>query len=337
MTYHKERYIATQAIVMASKASHNIQKSLAANHCLIKKDGSPVTIADYASQVIIACALFKAFPHIPILAEEDCEILQSNQIFRALVTREARKYIPSISESQVLKVIDQSSKLTPRKDIFWTLDPIDGTKGFIKNSHYAIALALIQDNSIILGLLGCPNLTSNLIPGDHGAIYIAEKGKGAKKRSIDNPTEIAIAVSKEKDPSKSTLCASPISSLSRSKELKSLRQSLKTTQTTLYVHGQCKYALVAEGTASLYYRLSKDLTYQEKIWDHAAGCIIVDEAGGVTTDFEGKKLDFSSGTTLKNNCGILSTTKNLQKFVLHNINSSKDINKWDKHKNKQYT
>lgn len=326
MTYDKERHIATQSVVIASKLCHKIQKNLTKKQCLTKADHSPVTLADYTSQVIISLVLLKAFPNIPILGEEDAETLQTNQELLSQVTREVCKAIPNITERQVLKVLGQSSSSSHSPELFWTLDPIDGTQGFIKNSHYAIALALVKKGSIVLGVLGCPNLTPDLIPSENGTIYIAEKGRGANKRSILNPAETPIKVSPEKNLSKSVVCASPSSAHNKSKELTYLLQSLDTSKKPVFVHGQCKYALVADGTASLYFRLSTDQKYQEKIWDHAAGSIIVDEAGGITTDVRGKKLDFSIGTTLKNNCGILSTTKNLQQHLLHKI-KTREVNK----------
>ncbi|MFT4552021.1 MAG: 3'(2'), 5'-bisphosphate nucleotidase [Chlamydiales bacterium] len=322
MTYDSEKYIATQAVVLASKLCRNIQKNLLEKHCLTKIDQSPVTIADYASQAVIALCLFKSFPNIPILGEEDSEILLSKPEFLSQVTQEVRKNIPNISEKQILKVIDRSSRLPHLPDLFWTLDPIDGTKVFIKRSHYAIALALVKKGSVVLGVLGCPNLTPDLIPNENGTIYIAEKGRGAHKRSVDNPAETIIQVSPERDVNKSIVCTSPISD--KSKELAYLVHSLKTSKEPVFVHGQCKYALVAEGIASLYYRLSPNKSYQEKIWDHAAGSILVKEAGGITTDIKGKVLDFSIGTTLKNNCGILSTTKNLQEVLLQNIKTHEE-------------
>jgi 3'(2'), 5'-bisphosphate nucleotidase len=72
---------------------------------------------------------------------------------------------------------------------------------------------------------------------------------------------------------------------------------------------QVKYALLASGMGEIYLRLlSPDrLDYKEKIWDQAAGSIIVEEAGGTVTDLDGKALDFSLGRTLKSNRGICAS------------------------------
>lgn len=70
---------------------------------------------------------------------------------------------------------------------------------------------------------------------------------------------------------------------------------------------QCKYALVAQGQAAAYLRLTKG-GYVEKIWDHAAGAIIITEAGGALTDLHGEPLDFSRGRTLSSNSGIIASS-----------------------------
>jgi len=70
---------------------------------------------------------------------------------------------------------------------------------------------------------------------------------------------------------------------------------------------QAKYGLVARGDAEIYLRLPTRADYQEKIWDHAAGSLIVTEAGGRVTDVFGTPLDFSQGRTLATNTGVIAT------------------------------
>ncbi|HNO80254.1 MAG TPA: inositol monophosphatase family protein, partial [Phycisphaerae bacterium] len=70
----------------------------------------------------------------------------------------------------------------------------------------------------------------------------------------------------------------------------------------------CKYAVVARGDADVYLRLPPRPGYQERIWDHAAGAIIVTESGGTVTDVNGKALDFSRGSTLSENKGVIATS-----------------------------
>lgn len=66
----------------------------------------------------------------------------------------------------------------------------------------------------------------------------------------------------------------------------------------LRVHSMVKYAAIARGDAEIFMKFAKS-GYKEKIWDHAAGVVIVEEAGGVVTDAGGRPLDFSKGTYLE--------------------------------------
>ena len=72
---------------------------------------------------------------------------------------------------------------------------------------------------------------------------------------------------------------------------------------------QAKYAAVARGDASIYLRLPNPKTpdYREKIWDHAAGALVVEEAGGRVTDVHGQPLDFSAGAKLERNRGVIAS------------------------------
>eukprot|EP00730_Choanoeca_flexa_P003300 TRINITY_DN11359_c0_g3_i3.p2 TRINITY_DN11359_c0_g3~~TRINITY_DN11359_c0_g3_i3.p2 ORF type:complete len:127 (+),score=29.81 TRINITY_DN11359_c0_g3_i3:746-1126(+) len=78
---------------------------------------------------------------------------------------------------------------------------------------------------------------------------------------------------------------------------------------SLRMDSQAKYGAVGRGDAQLYLRLPRPgkKKHDEKIWDHAGGMIIVEEAGGKVTDIYGKPLDFSKGITLVDNTGIVAS------------------------------
>ena len=82
---------------------------------------------------------------------------------------------------------------------------------------------------------------------------------------------------------------------------------------------QCKYAVLARGDTSIYLRPPPRKDYKENIWDHAAGYIIVREAGGTVTDSAGKLLDFSVGKKLLENKGILATNGAVHEAVLQAV------------------
>jgi 3'(2'), 5'-bisphosphate nucleotidase len=87
---------------------------------------------------------------------------------------------------------------------------------------------------------------------------------------------------------------------------------------------QCKYATVARGDASIYLRMPTRADYREKIWDHAAGKIIVECAGGRVTDIAGKPLDFRHGRTLQQNQGVVATNGSIHDSVIDAIRGVRD-------------
>jgi 3'(2'), 5'-bisphosphate nucleotidase len=84
---------------------------------------------------------------------------------------------------------------------------------------------------------------------------------------------------------------------------------------------QAKYAVLAAGGAELLVRLiSPDRPdYKEKIWDQAAGSLVIEEAGGRVTDLDGRPLDFSRGRTLAENRGVVATNGHLHEAALSAI------------------
>ena len=79
---------------------------------------------------------------------------------------------------------------------------------------------------------------------------------------------------------------------------------------------QAKYGIVARGEAEIYLRMPTRADYREKIWDHAAGALIVEEAGGTVTDIMGRPLDFHHGRELSANRGVIVTNGRCHARVL---------------------
>lgn len=82
---------------------------------------------------------------------------------------------------------------------------------------------------------------------------------------------------------------------------------------------QAKYAVVARGEAEIYLRLPTKPGYVEKIWDHAGGVLVVQEAGGTVTDIHGQPLDFTCGRGLEKNQGVIVTSGPFQQAVLQGL------------------
>lgn len=195
-----------------------------------KADSSPLTLADKASHKYISAELKKLYPQIPILSEEGKNI--------------------SFNE---------------RKDwdLFWMIDPLDGTKEFIKrNGEFTVNIALIEKNKVVLGVVHVPVKKWT---------YAAEKGKGAFKQDEHKETaaihantfsfedkNLKIVASRSHNTPETAAFISQFDS----PELVSMGSSLK-------------LLLVAEGKADVYPRLAPTME-----WDTAAAQIIVEEAGG---------------------------------------------------------
>lgn len=323
MPYEVEKKVAVEAVLEASILCRNIQRSLSDKLSISKQDKTPVTLADFASQALINLKLKEHFPRIPVVSEESSSILRSESGKAILdsVRKEVEKIHPGIGEDEILEAIDHGKKEAGRLTTFWALDPIDGTQGFLRKEQYAIALALIIDGRVVLGVLGCPNLVTmpRGEPAMGGSIYGAVVGQGAFMKKIGEAYETRITVSSVYDPRLTTYLESVDPSHSSHKLSAMVAEALGIKEKPIRMDGQVKYALLARGDAAIYFRYPVRKDYVEKVWDHAAGCIIVEEAGGRVTDCMGNELNFSSGTSTLNARGIVATNGIIHDAVLEAI------------------
>lgn len=320
MIYETERHVAVESVLEACKLCQDIQSTHLSGGVITKSDKSPVTIADFGAQALISDRLNATFPDILLIAEEDSRLLRQkgNAPLKEAVTAHVRRFRPHLSQSQILEAISAGSGEIVPKGRFWTLDPIDGTKGFLRGDQYAVALAFVDGGHVVLGVLGCPNLPVNgLNPqGPRGCLFVAVAGEGSVMRGFEDPVERRIHVTKLADPSHARFCESFESAHSSHEVTQKVAHILGTEKQPVRMDSQAKYGIVSRGDASIYFRLPVQNSYREKIWDHAAGSIIVEEAGGTVTDIKGKPLDFSKGKKLINNKGIIATNGKLHDFLL---------------------
>ncbi len=325
--YDEQLKIGLDAVDKAMKISRKIQAELTASDKLDKSDKSPVTIADFTSQAVICSILNNSFPDIPIVGEEDSKDLKKpeNNILLKNIEKFLKKE-PGLYDN-LYKDIFESIDLgngSPDNNLFWTLDPIDGTKGFLRGEQYAVALALIENGKVVLGISGCPNLRIGNEPGNDGFIYFAIKGKGSSQINCETSETKKINVTGHTDKSKMRFVQSYESGHGNLELQLEIAKKLGIGEPPVQLDSQVKYGIVASGNAEIYLRIPnpKSLDYKEKIWDHAAGSLIVEEAGGVVSDIKGKSLDFSLGSQLTGNTGILATTPELQSKILEIIENS---------------
>ena len=328
MPYENELKVAVRAVRDAAKVCRKVQAALVTAATLEKKDKSPVTVADFASQAVVCKALADAFADDRVVGEEGAADLRGDealQLRNAVVTHTC-EIVGQASAEDVLNWIDRGGfdpakqGPTPRKR-YWTLDPIDGTKGFLRGEQYAIALALIEDGKVVLGALGCPNL--EFADEKLGCLFIAVRGQGAKLLPIDGDdlAGTAVTVDDVMQASAARFCESVESGHSNQDDSATIATILGITAEPYRIDSQCKYAAVSRGDASIYLRLPTSADYREKIWDHAGGSIVVEEAGGTVTDVTGAPLDFSLGRMLEHNRGIIATNGRFHDEVVSAVQS----------------
>jgi 3'(2'), 5'-bisphosphate nucleotidase len=306
-----------QAVVKASALCQKIRKDLVGEESLLKSDRSPVTIADYGSQAVICKLIKERFPDDTIVAEEDSKELRNPRQAKILekVTSYINTFIPNSSSEDVISWIDFSSH--ELKDRFWALDPIDGTKGFLRGDQYAVALALIENGLVQLGILACPNLHVDMSQpsGKRGCIFFALRGQGSIQMNIEEETRQVLHVTRVKTSSEAIIAESFEPDHSDHLFHQKLARELNISHPSVRMDSQAKYGLVARGEVSIYLRIpsSSEPGYKENIWDHAAGSIIAEEAGGRVTDALGHPLNFLCGIRMEKNSGIV-----VSNGILHN-------------------
>ena len=201
-----------------------------------KTDDSPVTAADIAAHKIIVAGLTALTPDIPVLSEEDPPAWEIRQHWQR----------------------------------YWLVDPLDGTKEFLKrNGEFTVNIALIDNGKPVLGVVFAPVMN---------VMYSAAEGK-AWKEECDIRNQIHVRDARP-----------PLVVISRSHaddELKEYLQQLGEHQTTS-IGSSLKFCLVAEGQAQLYPRFGPTC-----VWDTAAGHAVAVAAGAHVNDWKGVTLDYT--------------------------------------------
>jgi 3'(2'), 5'-bisphosphate nucleotidase len=188
------------------------------------------------------------------------------------------RIVARLSEEGDVPVLSEESESVPYEErarwtSFWLVDPLDGTKEFIKrNGEFTVNIALVRDRRPVLGVVHAPAL---------GTTYWAAEGEGAYKRDADG-AERRIAVS---DYRQSGLQV--VASRSHAGELMPRFLAALGDPECVSSGSSLKFCLVAEGAANLYPRFGPTME-----WDIAAAHSVVLEAGGTITDVDGRELEF---------------------------------------------
>jgi 3'(2'), 5'-bisphosphate nucleotidase len=207
-----------------------------------KMDGSPLTLADMAAHRTIVEGLGKLTPDCPVLSEEDAQI-------------------PYVERAQWTR--------------FWLVDPLDGTKEFIKrNGEFTVNIALIENGAPVLGVVYAPVLEVS---------YYAARGAGAFMQR-GNSAVLPISVKPHVAGKTIKVVASRSHSDARTE---ALLKRLGDHQ-CISMGSSLKLCLVAEGAAHFYPRLGPTME-----WDTAAAHAVVNEAGGRVCDWSGNELHYN--------------------------------------------
>ncbi|MBD3197051.1 MAG: hypothetical protein GF317_18500 [Candidatus Lokiarchaeota archaeon] len=287
------------------KTASKITEWLRANNIIQyeKVDRSPVTLADYASQYYIINKLKELFPSDKIIAEES----KSSQLISDDITL-LNQCFSSLDLPQPKDFKNLLNYRGMESNRIWTIDPIDGTKGFIENSWYAIGIGLLIENQVKFSLISIPNYNGEM------KIYKAINGNGAEVSSnfIDfNP----INVSKINNLNQSKVCHSLHHDNDTTKKFRELAH-IKINKP---MESMAKFCEVASGNFDLYIRHIKN--YKPKIWDYCPGDLLVREAGGKVTDLNGDPLIYKDGRLDLPTPGLIASNGLLHERSLDTINS----------------
>ncbi len=213
-----------------------------------KGDDSPVTAADMAAHHCIVDGLAKLTPHWPVLSEEAANIPWSER-------RRWQRY--------------------------WLVDPLDGTREFVKrNGEFTVNIALIDGSESVLGVV--------LVPVS-GHLYSACQGAGARVERKPGGVPEAIQTCAPQAP----LRIAGSRSHARPEQTEMLAKLGETE--IIGLGSSLKFCLIAEGGADLYLRLGPTSE-----WDTAAAHCVLAEAGGAVLDLDGQSLRYNQKESLLN-------------------------------------
>ncbi|KAG2615189.1 hypothetical protein PVAP13_3NG071700 [Panicum virgatum] len=328
--YAAELAAAKKAVTLAARLCQAVQQDIVHSGIQSKADKSPVTVADYGSQILVSLVLKMEVSTGPfsLVAEEDSEELRKDGAEEILeeitdlvneTISDTGSYNISFTKEGILSAIDDGKSKGGPSGRHWVLDTIDGTKGFLRGDQYAVALALLDEGKVVLGVLACPNLPLSSISNQNGsssgdqvgALFSATIGCGAEVESLDgSPPQNVCSID-------NPVNASFFESYESAHSMHDLTGSIAEVHKTppVRIDSQAKYGALARGDGAIYLRFPHK-GYKEKIWDHAAGSIVVTESGGIVTDAAGNDLDFSKGRFLDLDTGVIATNKQLMPSLL---------------------
>ncbi|MFX0025137.1 MAG: inositol monophosphatase family protein [Candidatus Hermodarchaeota archaeon] len=264
-----------------------------------KEDDSPVTLADYASQIFIVKKLKETFPNDQIIAEES---------YNSHIDINVKRIIKRCYKSLELDLIEDIERTLnyrgPYSSRQWTVDPIDGTKGFQKNLSYAVGIGFMDNSELITAAIGVPNYNEK-----GRALFIAEKNQGARV-SYGEEDFIPISVTDKKNIKKVKMCHS------LHYDEPWVMKFAEKAEISKYIQmdSMAKFCMVADGTADIYIKpMNVNRSFS---WDFLPGVLIVNEAGGIVSDIKGNNITFNNEKCIISAPGLVASNGILHKEIL---------------------
>lgn len=284
-------------------------------HSDVKADGSMVTHLDFAVQAFISSRLQGAYPAHGLIAEEESAFIKSRPALLTQTTATIQHALPGANETEVLDWIARGEGVSTTEP-FWLLDPIDSTRGLLAGVAYSIQLAGFWNGQVQVAVMGHPRGLHNRTPNwmaKSALLFIAARGQGAWWATLDDPDQLhPLRVSSHPLKEAVRLRAPQRAYADQSTQDMRLRDLV--TQELVTTHeipcgSTVRYPLLSAGVGDLLLRLtlSGRANLYPYAWDHAAGSLLVEEAGGRVTDLDGRPLDFAAGRTLMNNRGLVAS------------------------------
>jgi 3'(2'), 5'-bisphosphate nucleotidase len=294
---------------------------LAADSVMDKGAAGPATVADLAGQVAAIRALRSAEgPRCRIMAEESLDEVDrlGGDALVERVVRALQDAGLALSRLEVRDTLAAGVDAGGADGECWALDPLDGTKGYLRGGQFAIAVGLLRDGVPVAGAVAAPRLAAHGIDAGAGVVFLAAAGQGAWQE------ELLVASGGARTPVRARpwsrgdairLGGSVERAHSASDVLEAAASALGPV-VPVRVDSQAKYALVARGDADAYVRRSPSPGYRECAWDHVAGALVAREAGCTVTDVHGRPMDFGGGRRLAASEGVLCAAPGLHAALL---------------------
>lgn len=365
-SYARELAVAEASVLRAAAVTKTVQSTVTG---VAKEDQSPVTVADFAAQALLIAGLRQAFPDDSFVGEEDAMQLRRDPALVSAVYGLVQRAPPVVEGSSssllaspasvddTLALIDNGGRGTGGAGSrrFWVMDPVDGTKTFLRRQQYAVSLALIEDGREVVGVLCCPNLRlqeqkdqparvrEESVDGTGlGMMMSAVRGCGAVVRDLSSaaaaaaagpgspplslsdlpaPTSLPTQLPSPSDLRNLHIVDSPLSKAIRHDVVESLATRLGCAYPGTDVwSSHMRYAALILGGADCQVRVPVARPASQGpppvcIWDHAGAQLIFTEVGGVIGDLDGKNIDFGAGRLLSNNRGMICARAGIYEAV----------------------